>query len=456
MLRRLLLPLLAIAVTTAGSAPAPVAPQSADDRWPSFRGAHARGVAEGVSTPVRWDVEDAADIAWTTDLPGLGLSSPVVWGDRVFVTTAVSDGGDESFKPGLYGDIAPVEDDTEHDYRVMALSLTDGTVIWDRTLNRAVPEVKRHTKSTHANPTVATDGTHVAALFGSEGLYVLDMEGELLWDKDLGTLDAGFYMVPDAQWGYSSSPVLFEDTVIVQADVQDGSFLAAFSLRDGTEVWRTMRTDVPTFGTPTVYEGPDGPAIAVNGFRHIGGYDARTGEELWRLEGGGDIPTPTPVASDGLIYITNAHGAQAPVYAIRTGARGDLTGTGDAPEGEHVAWAHTRGGSYMATPIVYGDELYVVRWNGVLAVYDADGGELLYEERLGGGGAFTASPVAADGKLYIASEDGDVYVVAAGREHELLAVNAFGAPILATPAITGELLLFRTTERLIAVRTTAS
>lgn len=442
--------LLFLLVLPGGSDIAPASAQS-EDHWPSFRGEHARGVAEGVETPVSWDIGDAADVTWSTPLPGLGLSSPVVWGDRVFVTTAISQGGDESFKPGLYGDIAPVQDDSEHEYRVIALDLHDGSAVWERTLNRTVPAVQRHPKSTHANPTVATDGKHVVALFGSEGLFVLDMEGELLWDKDLGVLDAGFYMVPDAQWGYSSSPVLFEDRVIVQADVQDGSFLAAFALEDGRELWRTTRADVPTFGTPTIYEGPDGPAIAVNGFRHIGGYDARTGAELWRLQGGGDIPTPTPVVSDGLIFITNAHGAQAPVYAVRTDARGDLTPAEGEDFGEHVAWAHTRGGSYMATPLVYGDELYVVRWNGVLAVYGVGSGEMLYEQRLGGGGAFTASPVAADGKIYIASEDGDVYVVAAGREYELLAVNSFGEPILATPAIAGGMLLFRTTERLVAV-----
>lgn len=427
------------------------ADETVEAHWPSFRGAGARGVATGPAPAVSWDVDDPSDIAWSTPLPGLGLSSPVVWGDRVFVTTAISQGGDESFKPGLYGDIAPVEDESEHEYRVFALDLADGSLVWERTLNRAVPAVKRHTKSTHANPTVATDGEHVVALFGSEGLFVLDMEGDLLWDKDLGVLDAGFFMVPEAQWGYSSSPVLFEDTVLVQADIQDGSFLAAFALEDGRELWRTTRADVPTFGTPTVYEGPDGPAIAVNGFRHIGGYDARTGLELWRLTGGGDIPTPTPVVAEGKIFITNAHGAQAPVYAIRTDARGDLTPAEGEEFGEHVAWAHERGGAYMATPLAYEGLLYVVRWNGVLGVYDLDTGELVYEVRLGGGGAFTASPVAADGKIYVASEDGDVYVVAAGREHEVLAVNAFGEPILATPAIVEGMLLVRTTARLVAV-----
>ena len=344
--------------------------------WPGFRGHGASGVAEGFATPSQWDVEAAAGIEWSVPIPGLGHSSPVVWGNRVFLTTAISE-TDNSLKPGLYGDIAPVMDDSNHEWRLYCLDRRDGSIVWQKSLLTAVPKTRRHTKSTQANPSVATDGSRVVALFGSEGLFVFDVDGELLWRKDLGVLDAGYYVVPEAQWGYSSSPILVAGNVIVQADVQAGPFLAAFSLEDGTEVWRTDRDDVPTFGTPTLYDAPGGPAVAINGYRHIGGYDARTGAELWRLTGGGDIPTPTPVIDGDTIFITNAHGGLSPIYAVSTHAMGDITPDEGESSGEHLAWSRARDGAYMATPLVYGEHLYMVRHNGILAVFSTAGPNLI-------------------------------------------------------------------------------
>ena len=417
--------------------------------WPMFRGAGAAGVYEGEPTPENWDLETGAGIEWSTEIPGLGHSSPVVWGDRLFITTAIS-AQDNSLVPGLYGDIAPVQDESEHEWRLYCLDRNSGEVLWDRSVISRVPRTLRHTKSTHANPSVATDGKMLVAMFGSEGLYAYDLDGNELWTRDLGVLDQGFFSVPEAQWGYSSSPILFDGNVIVQADIQDGSFLAAYSLADGTEVWKTTRADVPTFGTPAIYEGPAGPAIAVNGYRHMGGYDARTGAELWRLSGSGDIPTPTPIIAHDLIYITNAHGGPAPVYAIKTSATGDLTDelSGDF---EHVAWFSENDGAYMATPLVYDGLLYVVRHNAVLVVFDAITGERLYRERLGAGGATTASPVAADGKLYVSSEDGEVFVVKTGPEFELLATNTVPEPIFASPALVEGKLIVRTSARIMSI-----
>ena len=188
-----------------------------------------------------------------------------------------------------------------------------------------MPKIKRHTKSTHASSTLATDGSYIVAMLGSEGLFAFDMKGTQLWKKDLGVLDSGWFMDKTAQWAFGSSPIIHEGTIILQADVQQGAFLGAFDLKTGNEKWRTPRADVPTWGTPTIVQVNGRPQIIVNGWKHIGAYDFATGKEIWKLAGGGDIPVPTPIVGDGLIYITNAHGPMAPIYAIRTTATGDIS-----------------------------------------------------------------------------------------------------------------------------------
>jgi outer membrane protein assembly factor BamB len=431
--------------------PAAAQERRAAIHWPSFRGPGARGVAEGFRTPTQWDVEQGKNVAWKTPIPGLAHSSPVTYGDRLFVTTAVS-GKDDPLRVGLYGDIAPVQDDTVQEWKVYCLNRKTGKVLWQQTAHRGVPKIKRHTKATHANTTPATDGKNVVACFGSEGLYCYDMNGALRWKKDLGVIDSGFFMVPGAQWGYASSPILHGDRVIVQCDSQKNGFLAAFALKDGRELWRTAREDVPTWSTPTVFTGGGTSQVIVNGWKHIGGYDLETGKEVWRLRGGGDIPVPTPVVAHGLIYITNAHGRMAPIYAIRPTARGDISLSGEATTNAHIAWSTHRDGAYMQTPLVYGDHLYVCRDNGVLHCYDARTGVRLYQERLGTGRTgFSASGVAADGKLYYTSEDGEVFVVQAGPQFKLLAANPLGEICMSTPAISEGKLFFRTRGHVVAI-----
>ena len=420
--------------------------------WPQFRGISAGGIAEGFSIPATWNAANNTNVAWKTPIPGLGLSSPVVWGDTVFVSTSISGKTDANLKVGLYGDISPVQDDTVHEWRVYALDKKSGKIKWQQTTYTGVPKIKRHMKNSHANSTLATDGERVIAFFGSEGLYAYDMKGKLLWKKDLGVLDAGFYRVPEAQWETGSSPVLHDGMVIIQADVQKGSFLAMFDAKDGREVWRVARTDVPTWSTPTIHEVNGRTQILVNGMRHVGAYDFKTGQEIWKLSGGGDIPVPTPVVSDGLVYITNAHGPQSPVYAIKETATGDVSLTADATSNDHVVWMAPRSGGYLCTPLVYRGLVYIVRYNGVLAVFDAKTGEKKYETRLAGAtSAFTASPVANDGRVFIASEDGQVFVIAAGPKYEVVAMNEMSTPILATPALTEGRMLLRTQDQIMAI-----
>jgi outer membrane protein assembly factor BamB len=421
------------------------------ETWAQFRGPAARGIAEGAPLPTSWSVENDAGIAWKTAVPGLAHSSPVVWGDRLFVTTAFSAGDKAGIRTGLYGDIEPVDDSSSHRFEVWCLDRTSGKVLWKKLATEGVPKVKRHTKSTHANPTPTVDARRVVASFGSEGLYAYDHDGNLLWSKDLGVLDAGFFQVPSAQWGYASSPVLHDGVVIVQADVQKSSFLAAFDAASGDELWRTARDDVPTWSTPTVYDGGEKTQIIVNGYRHIGGYDFSTGAELWRMEGRGDIPIPTPYVVDDRVYLTSAHGPGSPIYVIQAGARGVIEPDGDGRH-EHIVWSLERGGSYMPTSIVYRGLLYVGRDNGALSVYDAKTGERHDQKRLGSGTAgFIASSVAGDGKVYFTDEDGVTHVVGAGSKIEVLSENDLGETTLATPAIADGRLYFRTRGHVVAV-----
>lgn len=419
--------------------------------WPQFRGPGARGIAAATAA-VSWDVPAGKGVRWKTPIAGLGHSSPIVWNDLVCVTTAESEKTGQELRVDLYGDIRPVDDDSVHRWSVLCLDKTNGRIRWRHTPATGVPKVRRHPKSTHANSTLATDGSTLVAFFGSEGLYAYDLQtGRLRWSKDFGVLDSGFFMAPEAQWGFASSPVVHRDRVIIQVDVQKGSFLGAYALKDGAELWRTPRQDVPTWSTPTVHEAGGRTQVIVNGWKHIGGYDFETGRELWKLAGGGDIPVPTPVVDGDLVYITNAHGSMSPIYAIRTSATGDITPR-DGGSSPYVTWMHTREGAYMQTPIVHDGLLYVCRDNGVLSVYDARTGERKYQQRLAEGRTgFTASAVAAGDRIYFTSEDGDVYVVRAGPTFELLSVNPMGEVCMATPAISAGVIYFRTRGHLIAI-----
>lgn len=441
----LLLALLALHAPQDKTAAAP-----RDANWPQFRGNRASGIADGFATVSEWDVEKEKNVLWRMPIPGLSHSSPIVWGERIYLLTAVRKAGEPELKVGLYGDPEPVHDEGEHLFQVLCLDRKDGQVLWTQTAFEGEPAFPRHPKGSFAAATPATDGEHVVAFFGTEGLFCYAPDGKLLWKKDLGELDQGWYMMGKPSWGFSASPVIHEGVLYLQCDVQKGSFLAALKVADGTELWRVPREDVPTFGAPTVDVLHGRRQLVCNGYKHIGGYDLATGKELWKLEGGGDVPVPTPVVGDGLIYVTNAHGRMAPMLAIDARATGKVEL--EPSEGGHMRWSDLKRGNYMQTPLVLGEFLYGCKDNGVLTCFDAAGGEVVYEQRLGDGvSGFTSSPVAADGKLYFASEEGVVYVVKEGFEFELLGKSALGEECMATPAVSRGVLYYRTRGHLTAI-----
>jgi outer membrane protein assembly factor BamB len=419
--------------------------------WPSFRGPQATGIADGQKPPALWDVAKGINVRWKTPIAGLAHACPIVWDDRVYVTTAVRADGKSELKVGLYGDVDSAEDRTEHSWRICCLDKNSGEVVWERIAHEGVPRTKRHTKGSHANCTPATDGAHVVVNFGSEGLYCYDRDGTLLWQHDLGALDSGWFFDEEYQWGFGSSPVIFRDLVIVQCDMGRGSYIAAYRLADGDEAWRTSRDEIPSWGSPTVVEGPERAELVTNATRFARGYDPLTGKELWRLGRQSEITVPTPFFGEGLIFVVSGYSPLQPLNAIRPGAAGDISLPGNETSSEFVSWSRPRAGSYLPTPIAYRGRLYVCSNNGVVACYEAATGREIYKRRLPGGGAYTASPVAADGKVYFTNEQGQVTVLKADAQFEVLAQNPLGEVCLSTPAISEGLMFFRTEGHVVAV-----
>ena len=417
--------------------------------WPSFRGSSASGVADGSKPPTTWNAEKSQNIVWKTAIPGLSHASPIVWGNRIFVITSISSDAKASFNAKDRG-IGLADDSVKHTWKIYALDKTTGRVVWEKTAYEGVPRAKRHVKATQANSTPATDGKYVVALFGSEGLDCYDVNGKLMWKKDLGVLNPGLWDDPTSSWGHASSPVIYRDLVIVQADGHKQSFIAAFHIKDGKQAWRVERGEITSWTTPTIFESKARTELIANGGRYIRGYDPLTGKELWRFsDDNTQVKMQAPLIAHGLIFITGGYPAGRAMYAFRPGAVGDISLKEGQETNDFIAWRSSKGSPYTPTPIIYGDLLYVCSDNGVLTAYDAKTGQQIYQERLPS--SFSASPIAADGKLFLASQDGDVFVVKAGRTFELLATNPMGQPLMATPAISNDLLIVRTENYIYAI-----
>ncbi|MDA1232758.1 MAG: PQQ-binding-like beta-propeller repeat protein, partial [Planctomycetota bacterium] len=334
----------------------------------------------------------------------------------------------------------------------VCLQLESGQILWTKDACVGEPAIKRHLKASHANSTPTTDGEFVVAFFGSEGLYCFDINGELVWSHDFGKLHSGPYDAPELEWGFASSPIIHDGKVIVQCDCLNTCFVAILDIRTGEEIRRIDRDgEVATWSTPLVVTTEDRHQLVCNGYRQMAGYDLQTGTRLWHLSSGGDVPVPTPLFANGLIYLTNGHGRN-PTYAIKPTAVGDLTPANGESENAGIAWWQPSEGSYMPTPLVKDKLLYSCNDDGRLTVRDSTTGGLIYRQRIGSGSSsYSASAVAAGRHIYFASEQGEITVIEAGDSFRKVASNEMGEVVMATPAIYGDRLLIRTTENLYCV-----
>jgi outer membrane protein assembly factor BamB len=427
-------------------------PARAAGSWPSFRGSEASGVAEGQNLPDKWNVRSGENILWRTTIPGLAHASPVIWGDRLFVTSAVSSNPAATFRPGLYGDGDASDDRTRQRWMVYALDKRTGKILWERVAYEGQPIDKRHIKSTYASATPATDGRIVVAWFGSQGVFAYDVNGNLRWKVDLGRIDVGAYDIPSFEWGPASSPIIWNDLVILQCDTQADSFVIALNVQSGETVWKTPREELPSWGTPTVVTTSAGPMLVTNASNFIRGYDPQTGKELWKLGGSSKITAPTPVFKDGLFVIASGRQPEGPIFVVRQNAKGDLTLAAGKTNSEAIAWSRIARGPYMPTPLIYRGLLYVLNNNGIFDAYNLGSGEEVYRQRLPNiGSGFSASPVGADGKIYLSSEDGEISVISAGTQFRQISSNDMGETLMATPALSEGVLYARTAKNVFAI-----
>jgi outer membrane protein assembly factor BamB len=416
--------------------------------WPGWRG-DGRGVSVEKNLPLKWSEQE--NVKWKTSIPGAGHSSPIVWGNRVFVTTAVAeDPNVESFRGGVYmGGDRKQPDKSGYTYRVICLNTDQGRIQWSKDVLQQNPRNRRHTKNTYASETPVTDGKYIFASFGSAGLYCIDFEGNVIWQRDIGLLRVR------SVWGTAASPVLFRNTVIVNCDSDDDSYIAAFEKTTGKPVWRTERDEGASWGTPFLFKAGGRTTVVTNATKRMRGYDAVTGALLWECKGGSMISVPSPVSTRGLVFLSSGHSlsfSRQPLIAVHAKASGDITPARGETQSKGVVWSYSKGGPYVTSPLAIDDYLYVPLDRGTLTCYEAQTGKIVYEkERLGTRNTITASPVVGDGKIYIQTEDGECYVIKQGPKCEILAVNRLDEVFCASPAISGGKLFLRGSKHLYCV-----
>ena len=428
---------LALGIATTGSLAA--------GNWPQWRGPDGSGISTEKNLPAEWNTNK--NIKWKTPIDGRGHSSPIVWENRIFLTTAIE--GD--VVPGakapkhMLGDKEFVHPDSigankKHTFKVIALDRDSGKVLWQAVAFEGTPYDDRHRKSSYAASTPATDGKMVYAFFGSEGLYAYDFKGKLAWKADLGKIGT-------VGMGTGTSPILFENLVIVQADEENAtaSYIVAFDKKTGKEVWKTPRKVQVSWSTPLLVKTARRAELITSGTESIISYDPATGKELWTHKGVESNAIPSPVANSEMVYLVAGYPAKIAV-AIRLGGSGDLTGTPNVP------WKYAKGTAYVPSPILYGDYLYLTTDRGILTCIDAKTGEVKYEGgRIPIPATFTASPVAFDGKILLTSEDGDTFIVKAGPKHEVIGTNSVGEPVYASPAIADGRIYIRGEKNIYAI-----
>jgi len=421
----------------------------AQDNWPRFRGATAAGVAiDDPRLPEHWSTTE--NVRWTAEIPGWGWGSPIVWGDRLFVTSVVSDQEYERPQKGLYlGQGRQKPPDGIHRWWVYCLHRETGEMLWKQEVHQGEPQIPRHPKSTYASETPATDGERLYVLFGDVGLYCFDMQGQQLWTHPI---EAKKTLMG---YGAASSPIVHEGQVIYVYDNQEASYIACLDGATGETRWQRERDENSTWATPCVWQRDSTTEIVVAGRKAIRGYDLQ-GDLRWDLTGPmSNLVIPSPFASHGLLYVTSGYvgDRERPVYVLRPDIEGHVampdTVTAETELPPAIAWYLPQAGPYNPSPIVYGDYYYTVFDRGFLTCHNARTGEVVYDkQRFAPGASFTASPVAYNGKLFCTSEDGDTYVIAAGPEYKILATNSLSELTMACPAVAQGNLFIRTASKI--------
>ena len=406
--------------------------------WPQFRGLGSQGVSQEVGLPAEWNSHK--NIRWKIPIEGRGHSSPIVWGNTVFLTSSVQGPvipgavavkhktvqGEDFLHPDSVGA------EYSHALQVIAIGVNTGKLLWTRTAYEGRVFDNRHRKNTYASPTPITDGTHVFAYFGAEGVYCYDFKGELRWKASLGPIET-------MGMGVGSSPVLFSSLLILQCDQDNGydSFLVALDKLTGRQVWKVRRDSYESWSTPLIVRSSGRTDLVVNSREWIIGYDPQTGTERWRCKGAGNNPVPTPLVGYGMVFASAGAGEKL-VIGVRLGGTGDLTNTSD------LVWKYNKGTAHVASPILYGEFLYLMTDTGILTCLHPKSGKVVYHGgRVPKPATFVASPVAFEGKILLTSEDGDTFVVRAGPTHEILQINSLGEPVFASIAISGGKLFIR-------------
>ena len=441
-----LLPCLWTVVAAISATMLPV--MAADSNWNQFRGPGARGIASG-RIPERWSATE--NVEWKAELPGMGWSSPVVWGNRVFLTTVVSERQPEPPKKGLYfGGDRPTPPGDTHQWKALCLDLRSGRKLWETSLHSGAPASSRHLKNSFASETPVTDGERLYVLFGNLGLYALDLNGKLLWKRPIAPRKTRL------GWGTAASPTLHEGRLYVVNDNEEESYLEALEARSGRQIWRVARDEKSNWATPYVWRNSRRTELVTPGSGLVRSYDLN-GRLLWSLEGMSSITIGTPYAEGDTLFVSSGYVGSPlrPLYAIKAGGEGNISIGRDQTSGPFVTWCDWRGAPYNPTTLLANGRLFVLFDFGFLAAYHAGTGRMLFDKvRIPEGLRFTASPWAAGDKIYCLNEDGKTFVFKNSDRYDLTHTNSLAEDdmCMATPALAGDRLLIRTAARLYSIR----
>ena len=417
---------------------------SADTNWPQFRGPQSLGAVEDPRLPDKWSKTE--NVAWKADIPGMGWSSPIVWGNRIFLTSVIKSGETEPPKRGLYFGGERGVPKEEHRYVVYCVDWKTGKVLWEREVYKGAPTGPRHLKNSYASETPVTDGERVYAYFGNVGLFTFDVKGKLLWQQKYEPRKTRF------GWGTAASPVVYKDRLYIVNDNDEKSYLTAYDKKTGKEIWKVEREVGTNWATPYIWESGARAELIVPATKAVRAYDL-DGKPLWEFKGMSSIAIPTPFSKFGMLYIASGYvGDQhRPVYAIKPGASGDISLKKGETSNEFIAWYQPQAGPYNPSPIIYGDIYYTLLDRGFFTAHDAKTGKEIYgKQRIDeqAVGAYTSSPWAYNGKIFCLSEDGDTFVIQAGPEYKLIGKNSLEEMCMATPAIARGSLIIRTASKL--------